>query len=122
VGKVADGRHLAVESVEQIARGRVWTGRDAAANGLVDEIGGLRAAADIARERGGLPKDAPIRPAVHIPPLRRLGRPRNSDDPRALAAAAAVPALIGLPGLAEIAAAVGLPVGAELRMPPITLR
>jgi protease IV len=118
VGKVADGRHLDVAAVEAIARGRVWTGRDALGHELVDEIGGLRAAAGIARERGRLPDDAPIRPALHVPVHRRLGRPRNSDDPRAIVRAG----LPELPGLAEVSAALGLPVGVALRMPPIVIR
>ena len=117
VAKVADGRHLTVDAVEAIARGRVWTGRDAHSNGLVDEIGGLRTAAGIARDRGGLPDDAPIRPAVHVPLPRRIGRPRNSDDPRAM-----VQAVVELPGLADVSAALGLPAGIALRMPPIVVR
>jgi protease-4 len=118
VEKVADGRRLTVDAVKAIARGRVWTGRDAHANGLVDEIGGLRTAARIARERGRLPDDAPIRPAVHVPLPRRLGRPRNSDDPRAIAQAA----LPALPGLAQLTEALGLPAGIALRMPPVAIR
>jgi protease-4 len=41
---VADGRNLTPEQVEVIARGRVWTGRDAQKIGLVDELGGITAA------------------------------------------------------------------------------
>lgn len=39
--KVADGRGLSLDSVEAIAQGRVWTGQDALAIGLVDSLGGL---------------------------------------------------------------------------------
>lgn len=39
--RVADGRHLSVNAVEQIAQGRVWTGSDALKIKLVDEIGGI---------------------------------------------------------------------------------
>lgn len=110
VAKVADGRRRTVAQIEPIARGRVWTGADARANGLVDEFGGLREAVRIARERAGLPERAPVRRAIHVPPLARLGRPRNSEDPRALAAMA------GLPDLASV---LGLP--AALQMPPLRL-
>ena len=41
--KVADGRGLSIDQVHEVARGRVWTGADAAANGLVDHLGGLGA-------------------------------------------------------------------------------
>jgi protease-4 len=84
--KVAAGRKMSQESVHAIAKGRVWTGADAADNGLVDTLGGLRDALRIARDRAGLPKDAPARPAVSIPPLARLKPPRSSEDPRAAAA------------------------------------
>jgi protease-4 len=102
-------------SVEAVARGRVWSGADAHDVGLVDVLGGLRDAVRIARERAGLPEDAPVRPAGHVPPLARLGRPRNSEDPRARLGTA-------LPGLDDVAAALGLPAGSELRMPPLALR
>ena len=38
---VSDGRKLTIPQVNAIARGRVWTGRDALKIGLVDELGGL---------------------------------------------------------------------------------
>jgi protease-4 len=53
VQKVADGRdQLDVKRVRQIARGRVWTGTDALAIGLIDEIGGLQDAIVKANELG----------------------------------------------------------------------
>jgi protease-4 len=115
VGKVAAGRDRPVTDVEAVARGRVWSGRDAVEIGLVDELGGLRDAVRIARERAGLPADAPVTPALKVPPLARLGKPRNSEDPRAARTAA-------WPGLAELAAALDLPAGLELRMPTVRLR
>jgi protease-4 len=44
VEKVAAGRQRPKEEIERVARGRVWTGADAAQRGLVDELGDLRAA------------------------------------------------------------------------------
>jgi protease-4 len=115
VAKVAGGRGRPVAEIESIARGRVWTGRDALDNGLVDTLGGLRDAVRIARSRAGLPADAPVRHALHVAPLARLGRPRNTEDPRAALGAA-------WPGLSDVAAALGLPATAALRMPSITVR
>ncbi len=115
VAKVAQGRGRPVAEIESIARGRVWTGSDALGIGLVDEIGGLRDAVRIARSRGGLPVDAPVRPAVHFSPLARLGRAKNTEDPRAAVSNA-------IPGLSDLAAALGLPSTAALRMPSITVR
>ncbi|HEX5138573.1 MAG TPA: signal peptide peptidase SppA [Planctomycetota bacterium] len=54
VGKVAAGRGKAASDIEPIARGRVWTGRDALAKGLVDRLGGLEDAVALACEKGGL--------------------------------------------------------------------
>ena len=115
VGKVAAGRNRPVAEIEAVARGRVWTGRDAAEAGLVDELGGLRDAVRIARERADLPEDAPVLGAVRIPPLARLSRPKNSEDPRTWVGTA-------WPGLRELAAALGLSADATLRMPDISLR
>ena len=44
VERVAQGRDMAVDAVDAVARGRVWTGADAKERGLVDELGGLRTA------------------------------------------------------------------------------
>ncbi|MDH3910381.1 MAG: signal peptide peptidase SppA [Rhodospirillales bacterium] len=48
--KVAAGRGLALEDVLKVAKGQVWTGEDAAKNGLVDELGGLELAIALAAE------------------------------------------------------------------------
>ncbi len=44
LSRVSEGRELTLEQVDGVARGRVWTGEQAASKGLVDEIGGLRVA------------------------------------------------------------------------------
>jgi protease-4 len=84
--KVASGRRMTVERVHEVARGRVWTGADAAQNGLVDELGGMSAAADIARRRAGLPASAPLRVYPRLTPLDQL-RPPESSESRPAAAA-----------------------------------
>ena len=48
VTKVAEGRNMTFEEVDAIAQGRVWTGKQAVENGLVDELGGLEDAMDLA--------------------------------------------------------------------------
>ena len=110
VAKVARGRRRPVEEIEAVARGRVWTGSDALAVGLVDELGGLRDAVRIARSRAGLRDDAPVRPALRVPLPARLGRPRNSEDPRAVLGSpvAGLDYLVGLGGLAGLGGLVGL--------------
>jgi protease IV len=117
--KVAEGRGLSREAVEKVARGRVWTGADAARIGLVDELGGLRRATEIARARADLPADAPVRPAVVVPPLARLRGPTSSDDPRAAAAASIWAA--GWGDFAALAAALGFSAYGPLTMPSVVL-
>ena len=57
IEKVALGRTgLTVEDVDKLGRGRIWSGRQAKQNGLVDELGGLSLALTIAREHAGLAK------------------------------------------------------------------
>jgi protease-4 len=54
VGGVASGRDLDADYVDQIGQGQVWTGEEALANGLVDELGGLDVAIAGAAELAGL--------------------------------------------------------------------
>jgi protease-4 len=115
VAKVARGRARSVVEIEGIARGRVWTGSDALDIGLVDELGGLRDAVRIARLRGDLPADAPVRRPGHVPVLARLGQAKSTDDPRASLGAV-------LPGLSDLSVGLGLPATAVLRMPSIRVR
>ncbi len=72
-GRVANGRHLTAEQVEKIARGRVWTGKQAVGIGLVDEIGGLDMALDHAATLAGAQDRHQIQ-------LVELPRPRTSFD------------------------------------------
>jgi protease IV len=85
-GKVADGRGLSRDQVQEIARGRVWTGADAAGIGLVDEIGGLDTALAVARQKASLPQSAAVRLFPRSHPLDRL-RPPDSSEARPAAAA-----------------------------------
>lgn len=59
LGRVAEGRGMTVAQVNQIARGRVWTGRDALKIGLVDELGGITDAINFAAKKAKI-KEAKI--------------------------------------------------------------
>ena len=54
IARVADGRHLSVKRVQEIAKGRVWTGEQAAKLGLVDQLGGFYDAVDKAKALSNL--------------------------------------------------------------------
>ncbi len=92
VERVADGRNLSVDAVDAVARGRVWTGADALGHGLVDELGGLRAAVRKAKVLAGLDVDDKVR-LVSYPgsSVWDLVRPRSSSQP----AAASLPDALG---------------------------
>ena len=68
---VAKGRHLRVEDVEKIARGRVWTGERAQKLGLVDELGGLYTAISQAKELAKIPVGEKVSLEL-LPPRRSL--------------------------------------------------
>ena len=53
VRKAAMGRDKSFDEIDDIAQGRVWTGKQAKALGLVDELGGLNTALSIAKEQAG---------------------------------------------------------------------
>lgn len=79
-GKVAAGRGLTEQQVQDVARGRVWTGADATGIGLVDSLGGLDTALDVARHKAALPESAPVRIYPRSHPLDRLRPPASSDE------------------------------------------
>jgi protease-4 len=68
---VAEHRGMAFEDAEKLAHGRVWTGRQATANGLVDELGDLNRAVEIAKELAGIPVDEQVTLA-HFPEQKGL--------------------------------------------------
>jgi protease-4 len=52
--QVGESRKLDAQQVDSAARGRVFSGKDARAAGLVDELGGLQSALDLAKAKAGL--------------------------------------------------------------------
>ena len=60
VAKVAAARHKPVSFIEPIAQGRVWLGDQAKANGLVDELGGIDRAIQMAKQKAGIPSTAKV--------------------------------------------------------------
>ena len=71
VEKAARSRHMTPEKLEALARGRVWTGRQAKDVGLVDALGGLDVALAVAKQRAKLPADAEVEVVVY-PPKRSV--------------------------------------------------
>jgi len=71
VSRVAEGRNMTTEQVHAVAQGRVWTGAQAKARGLVDELGGLDVALRIAKDRAKLDPSREVSLIVY-PPKRSL--------------------------------------------------
>jgi protease-4 len=72
-GRKAAGKKMTRDDLKALAGGRVWTGRQAKANGLIDELGTLEDAIAEAAKLGGLPGDKE-------PELLMLPKPRASLD------------------------------------------
>ena len=68
VPKVAKGRSKTDEEVNSLGQGRVWTGTQAKANGLIDEFGGLEKAIQIAKDLAKLPADKDVKRVVFPAP------------------------------------------------------
>jgi protease-4 len=68
IARVAQGRSMPVERVNEIARGRVWTGEQARSLGLVDHLGGFYVAVDRAKALAKI--DGEVR-------LKRFGGPQS---------------------------------------------
>jgi protease-4 len=67
VEKVADSRHSTPEKIDALAQGRVWTGRQAKQNGLVDDLGGLDRAVALAKQRAKIAADSDVEIVVYPP-------------------------------------------------------
>lgn len=80
--RVAEGRRMNVDEVEEIARGRVWTGRQALDIGLVDELGDFQVALDRAKLLAGLPLDDTV-PVVPVEAPKQYTPPPAFTDGQA---------------------------------------
>jgi protease-4 len=113
--RVVEGRALPRAEVEQVAGGRVWSGRQALDRKLVDQLGGLADAVAVARERAGLGPDAVVE-------VRRMGGGWSGftvdavraalagDDPLLRRAAELLPELRTAALLLELGPVLALPV------------
>jgi protease-4 len=116
--RVAGGRGLSREEVHAVGRGRVWTGAQAVDVGLVDSLGGLRAAVRRAKERAGIAADADVALVPYPTPRSLL---EQLDEAFRSQAVAALPRLPGLLRSLEPLAA-GWPADEPLLLPPFLVR
>jgi protease-4 len=118
VRKVAESRGKTPDEIDAVAQGRVWTGRQARAHGLVDALGGLQAAVEIAKARAGIPASEDVE-LVIFPPRRSLYQLLSER----LAATGAVGTKLALAGGADhgALAALSAPVRLFRRGEPLAL-
>ncbi len=122
VDRVAEGRGLDAAAVDRAGQGRVYTGEQALARGLVDELGGLRAAVGRIRTELGLAEDADVALFPHPPPPTLAEQIRQALSGVAVAGAG-LPAEQVLPrALREWLAVVrAVPAGSPLALLPVAL-
>lgn len=117
VDRVAEGRSMSADQVAEIARGRVWTGEQARAVGLVDQLGGLLAAIEEAKLA------AKIKPAEKV---ELVFYPRKKAFLERLTDYIATRAAVRLPGwftrMNEAALAFRFPEGSVLTLMPQKIR
>lgn len=118
-GRVAAGRHMTAARVEDLAKGRIWTGAQAKGNGLVDALGGYDTAIALAKAEIGVPASGEVTLKVYPRPESGLAVLFNRlmgtqhEDPLAL-----LPSLSSfMRELATLATRPGM-----LVMPPIEIR
>jgi protease-4 len=58
--RCAKGRKIPKEKLRESAEGRIWSGEQGKARGLVDEFGGLSRALEVTRKLADLEEDAPV--------------------------------------------------------------
>ena len=84
--RVAKGRKMDAAAVEAVAKGRVWTGEEAKARGLVDALGGFSTALALAKEAAHVPADRDVTLRQFPPPetltdiLARIASRGGTDD------------------------------------------
>jgi protease-4 len=116
VDRVAHGRALVPERVDEIGRGRMWTGAQAAEMGLVDELGGLWTATRRAKIAAGLDPDVDVALVPYPRPVSLAARLNESLRRIAMSAPPPLP----VPRLARIAVEwlASVPLEAPVLLPP----
>ncbi len=94
VEKAAAGRNTTPEKIDAVGQGRVWTGQQAKGLGLVDELGGLERAVEIAKQEARIPRESGVELVVY-PPKKSLYE-SLADPFGTMERSAAIASLLGL--------------------------
>jgi len=93
LARVAEGRGMPVEKVASFAEGHIFSGREAKARGMIDELGGYERAIELARAEAKLNNEVPVRRVGDTPGLLEL-LDGNDEEHEAAAKAELTPALV----------------------------
>jgi protease-4 len=120
VSRVAEGRGLEPDAVNEVGRGRVWTGARAKERGLVDVLGGLREAVLEAKAVAGLAPDDDVLLVPYPAPKPLFQQVSEALEGAAVARVDGALRAAAPPGVrAALGALSGLPAGAPLLVPPV---
>jgi protease-4 len=97
VAKVAAARHRKFDDIEPLAQGRVWLGSQAAARGLVDQLGGLDAALDLVKKKAGSPAGERVTVEAYPEPTSILDLLMRRSSPQDLLQARLASLFGGMP-------------------------
>jgi len=115
VSKVAASRKRKFDEIEPLAQGRVWVGDQAKGNGLIDELGGIDRAIELAKQKANIPAKESVFLAVYPPKRSFLEMLLTQQSPEALLQSK----IAAVPGLRDVHANVWLH-GGMLRMMPFS--
>ncbi|WP_430934926.1 signal peptide peptidase SppA [Saccharicrinis sp. 156] len=79
IGRCAEGRSVSKEAIDKIGQGRVWSGENAMDRNLVDVMGGLQTAIDIAKEKAGLERARIKEMPEMLSPIEEILRDMRSE-------------------------------------------
>lgn len=94
VHKAAKGRRKSDAEIDAVGQGRVWTGEQARARGLVDELGGVETAVEVLKSKAGIPKGTSIDLVVYPRPRGLLESIVSEEGPDDSPASRALRALL----------------------------
>jgi len=126
--KAAQGRNLPKDKILAAAKGRIWTGEDAKAIGLIDELGGFPLALRLAKEAIGITADTEVqlemfprqKPSLRQVLMERIFEDDTEEEEAATPTEALVQSLHKLQPLFQLAHQLGLTSTSDvLSMPEI---
>ncbi len=120
--RVSEARGMDVDAVNEIAQGRVWLGKQALENGLIDELGGYQKAIELVKEAAEIEVEDPVQLFNYPAPRSFFQTIMNRNQDRLIEELFEVPLLADFRNLWEQNAVLAaLHHGGMMQMMPYTL-